>query len=98
MQALAYRSGDVEAVVAIKSKDLSSPFAYLEIARPYNEAGKWERCREKALGFLREDGELIERFDVGWNVADLAKHHQRTRGAIQTRLVRLGKINNRSEA
>jgi hypothetical protein len=46
----------------------------------------------------REDGELMERFDAGWNVADLAKHHQRTRGAIRTRLVRLGKINNRGEA
>jgi hypothetical protein len=46
----------------------------------------------------REDGELMERFDAGWNVADLAKHHQRTRGAIRTRLVRLGKITNRGEA
>jgi hypothetical protein len=46
----------------------------------------------------REDGELMERFDTGWNVADLAKHHQRTRGAVRARLVRLGKINNRGEA
>jgi hypothetical protein len=46
----------------------------------------------------REDGELTKRFDAGWNVADLAKHHQRTRGAIQARLVRLGKIKNRGEA
>lgn len=46
----------------------------------------------------REDGELTERFDAGWNVADLAKHHQRTRGAIRARLVRLGKIANRRDA
>jgi hypothetical protein len=43
-------------VVAIKSKDLSSPFASLEIARLYKEAGPWEHWRVKALSFLREDG------------------------------------------
>jgi hypothetical protein len=36
---LAYRSGDVEAVVAVKSKDLSSPLAYLGIVRLYKLAG-----------------------------------------------------------
>jgi hypothetical protein len=46
----------------------------------------------------REDGELIERFDTGWNIADLAKHHQPTRGAIRARLVRLGKLENRGKA
>jgi uncharacterized Zn finger protein len=48
MQALAFRSGDVEAVVAIKSKDLSSPFAYLEIARLYKEAGDDDKALEWA--------------------------------------------------
>ena len=48
MQTLAYRSGDVEAVVAIKSKDLSSPFTYLEIARLYKEAGDEEKALEWA--------------------------------------------------
>jgi hypothetical protein len=45
-----------------------------------------------------EDGELMERFDTGWNIADLAKHHHRTRGAIRARLVRLGKLDNRGNA
>jgi uncharacterized Zn finger protein len=48
MEALAYRLGDVEAVVAVKSKDLSSPFAYLEIARLYKEAGDDEKALEWA--------------------------------------------------
>lgn len=48
MQALAYRSGDVEAVVAIKSKDLSSPLAYLEIAHLYKEASESEKALEWA--------------------------------------------------
>lgn len=46
----------------------------------------------------REDEKLTERFDAGWNVADLVRHHQRTRGAIRARLVRLGKIANRRDA
>jgi uncharacterized Zn finger protein len=48
MEALAYRSGDVEAVVAVKSKDLSSPFAYLGIAHLYKEAGDDEKALEWA--------------------------------------------------
>jgi uncharacterized Zn finger protein len=48
MQVLAYRSGDVEAVVAVKSKDLSSPFAYLGIARLYKVAGESEKALEWA--------------------------------------------------
>jgi uncharacterized Zn finger protein len=48
MQTLAYRSGDVEALVAVKSKDLSNSFAYLEIARIYKQAGDDEKALEWA--------------------------------------------------
>jgi len=48
MQALAFRSGDVEALVAVKSKDLRSSFAYLEIARLYKQAGDDEKALEWA--------------------------------------------------
>jgi hypothetical protein len=48
MQTLAYRSGDVEALVAIKSKDLSSSFAYLEIAHIYKQQGDDEKALEWA--------------------------------------------------
>jgi uncharacterized Zn finger protein len=48
MQTLAYRSGDVEALVAIKSKDLSNSFAYLEIARLYKQQGDDEKALEWA--------------------------------------------------
>lgn len=40
-----------------------------------------------------EDSQLIEEFDKGENMAQLSKHHLRTKGAITARLVRLGKIN-----
>ena len=48
MQTLAYRSGDVEALVAIKSKDLSNSFAYLEIAQIYKQQGDDEKALEWA--------------------------------------------------
>jgi uncharacterized Zn finger protein len=50
MEALACRSGDVESLVAIKSKDLSNSFAYLEIAQIYKQAGD----DEKALDWAEE--------------------------------------------
>ena len=39
-----------------------------------------------------EDIALIEAFDEGIAINDLAIKHQRTRGAIRSRLIRLGKI------
>jgi uncharacterized Zn finger protein len=48
MQTLAYRSGDVEALVAVKSKDLSNSGAYLEIARICKQAGDDEKALEWA--------------------------------------------------
>jgi len=35
---------------------------------------------------------LVQRFDEGATVGELAKDHKRTRGAIQSQLVKLGKI------
>jgi len=40
----------------------------------------------------QEDKALLAAFDAGIKLAQLAKDHQRSRGAIQARLVRLGKI------
>jgi len=39
-----------------------------------------------------EDRQLAEAFDGGTNVAALAEAHQRTRGSIRSRLIRLGRI------
>ena len=39
-----------------------------------------------------EDAALIQSFDAGTSIPDLAKAHQRSRGAIEARLVRLGKL------
>lgn len=48
METLARQSGDVEAVVAIKKRDLSSPYAYLQIAETYRQARKHDPALEWA--------------------------------------------------
>jgi len=47
METLARQSGDIEALVAIKARNLSSAYAYLEIARIYRDA----KQRGKALNW-----------------------------------------------
>jgi hypothetical protein len=42
-----------------------------------------------------EDELLCKRFDAGAGVAEMAREHKRTEGAIRARLVRLGKIDAR---
>ena len=39
-----------------------------------------------------EIAQLVQGFDSGASIAQLAQKHQRTRGAIESRLVKLGKI------
>jgi len=49
-----------------------------------NNAGKpWSK---------EEDDDLAKGFDAGVTVKELSEKHGRTRGAIQTRLIRIGKI------
>jgi hypothetical protein len=44
-----------------------------------------------------EDAQLAEEFDAGEKIAELARRHERTYGAIRTRLVRLGKLDPRQD-
>jgi hypothetical protein len=48
MEALAEQSGEVEALVAVKQRDLSSPYAYLAIAEIYRQAKKHDLALEWA--------------------------------------------------
>ena len=50
MECLARRSGDVESLVAIKKRDLSSAYSYLNIAETYKEA----RQHDQALGWAEK--------------------------------------------
>jgi Family of unknown function (DUF6880) len=48
MENLARRSGDIEAIVAVKSRNLSTAYRYLQIAETYREAGKRDQAFEWA--------------------------------------------------
>ncbi len=48
METLAEQSGDVEALVAIKSRDLSHAYSYLQIAEVYKQARRFEEALEWA--------------------------------------------------
>lgn len=48
METLARQTGDVEAVVAVKKRDLSSAYDYLQIAETYKNAGKRDLALEWA--------------------------------------------------
>jgi uncharacterized Zn finger protein len=48
METLARKSGDVEALIAIKSRDLSHPYSYLQIAETYLKAGKHDEALDWA--------------------------------------------------
>lgn len=45
-----------------------------------------------------EDSELLSEFDAGQSVKSIALSHGRTHGAITSRLIRLGRIQERNEA
>jgi uncharacterized Zn finger protein len=48
MEAIVRADGDLEALVAVKSRDLSLPHAFLEIAELYQETGDFDRALEWA--------------------------------------------------
>jgi hypothetical protein len=48
METLAAQTGDVEALVAVKQRDLSLPYAYFQIAEIYKEAKQPDRALEWA--------------------------------------------------
>ncbi len=48
METLARQTGDVEAVVTVKQRDLSSAYSYLDIAETYQQAGKHDLALEWA--------------------------------------------------
>ncbi len=48
METLAVQTGDLEALVAVKTRDLSSPYAFLEIAGIYLQTGDTDRALDWA--------------------------------------------------
>jgi uncharacterized Zn finger protein len=65
METLAQRTGDVEAVAAVKKRDLSSAYCYLQIAETYRQARKYDLALEWAEKGVkafpqRADSRLLE--------------------------------------
>ena len=76
METLARRTGDVEAVVAVMKRDLSSPYAYLRIAETFQEARKHDPALEWAerglKAFPRRTDSRLREFLAG-------EYHRRKR-------------------
>jgi tetratricopeptide (TPR) repeat protein len=81
MESLARVAGDVEALVTVKSRDLSSPVTFLRIAEVYQEAGQRDRALEWAerglAAFPQAPGSHLRRF-----VADAYQTLQRPADAM----------------
>lgn len=52
--------------------------------QPQNSGKPWSEA---------EENKLLEEYDSGMSVSAIAKEHNRSRGAIESRLIVLGKIN-----
>ena len=82
-----------------------SPYQHPQMVRAlFKAVGVLEsrEKREKRRGYLpehagnpwrgEEEVRLVSEFDSGLSIAEIAKNHKRTKGAIRSRLKKLGKI------
>ena len=69
--------------LAAKALELMSSKAARSAATPTNAGNAWSED---------EDQRLVAAFDAGTPVAALARAHERTSGAITSRLIRLGRL------
>ncbi len=76
MESLAAVSGDVEALVAVKSRDLSNAYAFLEIAQIYKNAGLHDKALEWAEEGVRQ---FPERTDSRLRAFLAEEYHSRER-------------------
>ncbi len=84
MESLARVSGDVEQLVGVMSRDLTSAYAYLEIATVYQKAGDDDRALAWAEDGLKA---LPERTDIRLREFAAAEYHRRGRHVDAMRLV-----------
>ncbi len=71
--------------IAVRALELqaASPIKAVKPAKVGNAGKSWT---------ADEDQQLLQAFDAGTTVATLATTHQRTTGAITSRLIRLGRL------
>lgn len=83
LESLAKQSGDVEAIVTIKCRDLSSTQTYLQIAQLYSHSGQADRALEWAEAGLK----AFERLDGSLRDFIVEEYHRRDRGAEAMALI-----------
>lgn len=76
VETLARQTGDVEAVVAVKKRDLSLPYSYLQIAETYKQAGQHDLALDWAERGLKA---FPERPDSRLREFLAAEYHRRKR-------------------
>ncbi|MCA9067991.1 MAG: hypothetical protein KDA84_03675, partial [Planctomycetaceae bacterium] len=72
----------------IESSSYSEPSLPNQNSRPLNAGQPWTDL---------EDQQLLNEFDTGMQILGIAEVHKRTRGAITSRLVRLGRLERNAE-
>ena len=87
----AYQQADVVCALLIAARALE------RVERIERRAGELPEHAGRGWD-VAEEQRLCEDFAAGKSAAELAQLHQRTRGAIQSRLVRLGKIQAREDS
>jgi uncharacterized Zn finger protein len=83
METLARQAGDHEALVAIKSRDLSLPYAFLEIAEIYRKAAQ----HDKALDWAEQGMRAFSRTDSRLSDFLADEYHRRGRHAEAMELI-----------
>ncbi len=73
METLARESGNLEELIAIKQRDLSLPYAFLQIAEAYREAGH----HDLALHWAEQGAASFERLDNRLSDFMAAEYHRR---------------------
>jgi len=73
METLARQSGDLEELIAITQRDLSHPYAFLQIAEAYREAGQ----HDLALHWAEQGAASFERLDTRLSDFMAAEYHRR---------------------
>jgi DNA-directed RNA polymerase specialized sigma24 family protein len=71
---------------AVAALDRRSRAAQRDSSLPDNAGKSWGPA---------DDADLVKMFELGRSIAEIAETFQRTRGAIESRLVRLGKLTDR---
>lgn len=87
MEALARQSGDVEALVAVKKRDLSSPDRYLDIAKVYEQAGQ----QDEALAWAERGAAAFPSSGPGFMLSGFLVEQYRRRGSHDEALAILWK-------